>query len=148
MHGACSFRPLCHVPPLDGGPGDHDLADSETDTAVPDGSHQVSDCLIRPGVGRLFGRRWLSRTTTWTSSFAALCHPPTFSSKTSSKTSGVSCQVKDKMLAMEWEIYRRCFPAQPALSALQRFNGRKCAFLLRHLAATADLPPHGALFSQ
>ena len=25
-----------HVPPLDGGPGDHDHADSETDTAIPD----------------------------------------------------------------------------------------------------------------
>ena len=25
-----------HVRPLDGGPGDHDLDDSETDTAVPD----------------------------------------------------------------------------------------------------------------
>ena len=25
-----------HVLPLDGGPGDHDLDDSETDTAVPD----------------------------------------------------------------------------------------------------------------
>ena len=25
-----------HVPALDGGPGDHDLDDLETDTAVPD----------------------------------------------------------------------------------------------------------------
>ena len=32
--------------------------------------------------------------------------------------------------------------------ALQRFNRDKCAHLLRDLAATADLPPHCALFSQ
>ena len=30
---------------------------------------------------------------------------------------GVSWQVKDEMLALEWETYRRCFPAQPAPSA-------------------------------
>ena len=52
------------------------------------------------------------------------------------------------MLALEVETCRRCFPAQPALSALQRCNRFKCAFFLRDLAAAADLPPHGALFSQ
>ena len=37
-----------HVPPLDGGPGDHDLADSDTDTAAS----------FAPVRGRLFsGRR-------------------------------------------------------------------------------------------
>ena len=46
------------------------------------------------------------------------------------------------------ETHRRCFPAQPALSALQRFSRRKCAFLLCDLTATVDLLPHGALFSQ
>ena len=61
---------------------------------------------------------------------------------------GVSGQVVDEMLALEWDTFRRCFLAQPALSVLQRFNRRKCAFLLRDLAATADLPPHSALFSQ
>ena len=39
-------------------------------------------------------------------------------------------------------------PAQPPLSALQRYIRRKCPFLLRDLAAAADLLPHGALFSQ
>ena len=35
---------------------------------------------------------------------------------------GVSSQAIDEMLALEWETCRRCFPAQPALSALQRYN--------------------------
>ena len=61
---------------------------------------------------------------------------------------GVSGQVVDEMLALEWDTFRRCFLAQPALSLLQRFNRRMCAFLLRDLAATADLPFHSALFSQ
>ena len=61
---------------------------------------------------------------------------------------GVSWHVIDEMLALEVETHRRCFPTQPALSALQRYAGRKCAFLLRDLAAAANLPPHGALFSQ
>ena len=67
--------------------------------------------------------------------------------KTSLKI-GVSWQIIDEMLAPEVETCRRCFPAQPALSALQRYKRRKCAFLLRDLAAAANLLPHGALFSQ
>ena len=51
----------------------------------------------------------------------------------------------DETFALELETYRRCFPAQPVLSALQ---GRKCTHLLRDLATTADLPPNSALFSQ
>ena len=35
-----------------------------------------------------------------------------------------------------------------AHTALQRFTRCKCAHLLRDLAATADLPPHSAIFSQ
>ena len=61
---------------------------------------------------------------------------------------GVFWQVIDEMLALKVETYRRCFPAQPALSALQMYHRRKCAFLLRDLAAAANLPPHGALLSQ
>ena len=30
-----------HVPALDGGPGDNDHDDSETDTAIPDDDHDV-----------------------------------------------------------------------------------------------------------
>ena len=60
---------------------------------------------------------------------------------------GVSWLTIDEMFALELVTYRRCFPAQPILSALQRFSRRKCSHLLRDVAATADLPPHSALFS-
>ena len=59
---------------------------------------------------------------------------------------GVSWLIIDEMFALELATYRRCFPVQPILLALQR-NRRKCAHLLRDLAATADLPPRCALFS-
>ena len=61
---------------------------------------------------------------------------------------GVSWQIIGEVLAVELGTYRRCFPAQPALSAMQRHNWRKCAFLLRDLAAAANLPPFGALSQQ
>ena len=54
---------------------------------------------------------------------------------------------RGEMFEVEWATYRRCFPAQPILSALQRYNRRKRAHLLRDLATTVDLPPHSALFS-
>ena len=50
-----------HVPALDGRPGDHDHADSETDTAIPDGdddiaslASQASSCARLPSQGSLF----------------------------------------------------------------------------------------------
>ena len=43
-------------------------------------------------------------------------------------------------LALEVETHQRCVLAQPTLSALQRYNRRKCAFSLRDLAAAAHLP--------
>ena len=61
---------------------------------------------------------------------------------------GVSRQVMDEMLALQRDTFQRCLSAQQAPTALQRFNRRKCALLLRELAATADLPPHSARFSQ
>ena len=61
---------------------------------------------------------------------------------------GVSGQIFVEMSALELETYHHCFPAQPALSALQGFNRRKCAHLLRDRATTIHLLPHCALFSQ
>ena len=62
---------------------------------------------------------------------------------------GVSRQIIDEMFALEVEAHRRCFLlAQPVLFALQRYNRRKCAPLLRGLTATADLPHNSAFFSQ
>ena len=61
----------------------------------------------------------------------------------------VDWPIIDEMFALDLETCRRCFlPAQPLLSTLQRYNRRKCAHLLRDLAATADLPPNSALFTQ
>ena len=61
----------------------------------------------------------------------------------------VSWLAIEEMFALEWATYRRCFPAQRVLSALQRYNRRKCAHFLRDLAAQLDLSPHSAfLFPQ
>ena len=81
-------------------------------------------------------------------SLGAPRHQVTLSLKTSLKTTGVSWLTVDDMFALELVTYRRCFPAQPVLPALQNYNWRKWAHLLRDLAATADLLPHSALFSQ
>ena len=60
---------------------------------------------------------------------------------------GVSWLAMDEMFALELATFRRCFPAHPLLSALHKYNRRKCAHLERDLAATVDLPPHSAFFS-
>ena len=52
----------------------------------------------------------------------------------------------DVMFALEWATYRRRFPAQIFLSALQMYSRERCAHLLRDLAATVVLPRHNALF--
>ena len=52
------------------------------------------------------------------------------------------------MLTLERDVFQRSLTAQPAPTALQRFNKSKCAHLLRDLAASADLAPHSVLFSQ
>ena len=61
---------------------------------------------------------------------------------------GVSGHLVYEMLALERDTFQRCLSAQPARTALQSFNRRKCALLLCGLAATADLPPHSAPFAQ
>ena len=80
-----------HVLPLDGGLGDHDHADPETVTAIPDDDNiaSLASCLRSHQVSnRWVPSPWLSRTTVRTSSFVALCHPLIFSSRTSSTTTG------------------------------------------------------------
>ena len=65
----------------------------------------------------------------------------------SSKITEVFWLTIDELFALELVIYRRCFLAQPILSALQRYSRLKCAHLLRDLVASADLPPHSAPYS-
>ena len=150
-----------HVSPLDGGPGDHDHANSETtqqyqtmtttSPVSPVGrsslcSHQLSNRSVPPHLGRFVsGWRWFFPTE-----FASrnLVSPFDLELENILEDHGVSWQTTDEMLGLELETYRRCFSAQLALSALQRFNRRKCAFLLRDLAAAGGLPSHSALFSQ
>ena len=59
---------------------------------------------------------------------------------------GVSGQLVLDMLTLENDVFQRCLSAQPAPTALQRFNRCKCAHLLWNLAATPR--PHSTLFSQ
>ena len=70
--------------------------------------------------------------------------------------SGKSLMLSDRKLELlivdeTWQEERLIidgFPAQPHLSAWQRFNRHFCAHLPQDLVAAADLPPHNALFSQ
>ena len=109
-------------------------------------SHEVSNRRVAADSGWFVsGWRWLFLETSQTSlSLAVLCHPSALSSKTFLKIMGCPWQIIDGMLALEVETYRRCFPAQLALSAFQGCNRRKSAFPLRDLAAAANLPPHRA----
>ena len=51
-----------HVPPLDGGPGDHDHADSETDTAIPDDDDDIQSIVrILAAISSLSAWFWLPR---------------------------------------------------------------------------------------
>ena len=153
-----------HVPALDGGPGDHDSDDFETDTAIPDDaddivsqraarmnlcSHQVSNCPVNPVRG---GVRLLvddGAPTQRTGPTASHVNTPLRQSPPREQFRGQwvsGPQVLD-LLALEDDVFQRCLPAQPAPAALQRFNRGKCARLLRDLDATADLPLHCPLFS-
>ena len=105
-------------------------------------SHRVSDRLVPPTRGCLFlaGDGFLGDV-------ANECDPSSPVSpfdlelENIFEDHGVSWQVIDEMQALELETCWQGWKAQPALSALQRFNGRKCALLLRDLASAANLPP-------
>ena len=150
-----------HVPALDcdGGPGDHDLDDFETDTATPDDdddivsqratrsnvcSHQVPNCSVCPrAIGSAVGWRWLSHAMSRARSVLGQYPSSTVSSRTVPRTTGSL-----DLFALKDDVFQRCLSAQPAPTALQRSNRCKCAHLLRDLAATANLPHDSALFSQ
>ena len=152
-----------NVTPLDGGLCDHDHADSETDTAIPDDDDDIAS--LASLIVRIFAA--IEPLSVWFCLHGAVClrltiiFPGDFVSHFGPRGSpspgdlelgnifedhGVSRQITVEMLALELETHRRCCPAQLVLSALQRFNRRMWAHLVRHLAATANLPPHSALF--
>ena len=84
-----------------------------------------------------------------THNIAVQCLPTISTSRTASRTPGVSGQIVLDILTLESDVFQRCLSAQPVSTALQRFSRCKCAHLLRDLAAAADLPlTVSALFSQ
>ena len=148
-------EPLRHwrqVLRLDGGPGDRDHADSGTDTAIPDDDDDIvslascSFVSVQPSglyplgfftFGMVCFQLAMAFPDDLTNGFVPRSLVPPFGVDVENifEHHGVSSQVIDEMLAVELETYRRCFPAQPALSALQRYNRRECAVFLLDLAA-------------
>ena len=141
-----------HVPPLDGGLGDHDHADSETDTATPDDDDDTaalasqSFASVQPSSFQLPAS--VQVTLSANLSLGAPRHPATLKFENIFEDHGVSWLIINETIALELETHRRCFPAQLVPSASQMYKWRMCAHLLRDLAATGDLPPHSALLSQ
>ena len=109
-----------HVPALDGGPGDHDLEDFETDTAIPDDDdgtnlcgQQVSGSPVRPSAsGGTVGWRWISHTMSRARSVSGQYPCSTIStSRTVSRTQGVSGQQVLDLLALEDDVFQQCLSA-------------------------------------
>ena len=146
-----------HVLPLDGGFVDHDHADSETDTAIPDDDVDIASfpsqpsASLRPSSFELLASAF---TEQFASALAMMCQgdfvlgvpPGDLQLDALFEDHGVFWLAIDEMFPLEWATKRRCFPAKLPLSALQRYNRRKCAHLLRDFAASAGLPPRSALF--
>ena len=104
------------APLFDGGPGDHDHADSETDTAIPDDddditSHQVFTRLVSPPP---FGAVCVWPAMVFPGDFANQSVPrspvPPFDLVLQNilEDHEVSWQIIGEMLAVELETYRRC----------------------------------------
>ena len=93
----------------------------------------------------------LSRVTSYPGkkkNVAVQCPSPTISTSiTVSRTDGVAGQQVLDLWTLEDDVFQRCLSAQPDPTVLQRFNRGKCAYLLRDLDVTADLPPRCPLFA-
>ena len=72
----------------------------------------------------------------------SLAVPSSLSSKTSLKIMGCPRRLLAKCFHWRWRPIGAAFQRN-RLCQQRRYNGRKCAFLLRDLAAAANLPPHG-----
>ena len=92
-------------PPLDGGLGDHDHADSETDTAIPDDDDDIASLASQSFASLHQASKCLSSAP-----------PGDLELENIFEDHAVSWQIGVEMSAHELETYRRCFPAQPALS--------------------------------
>ena len=137
-----------HVLPLDGGPGDQNHADSETDTAIPDVDDDMAS-LSSPPSASLQPSSLQSRAPALAGQLASalLMFPGDLHLDALFEDHGMSWLVIEDVFALEWATYRRCFPPQPPLAARQRLNRQKCANLIQDLVDDAALPPQSAHFS-
>ena len=111
-------------------------------------SHQVSNCTVRPPCGRCCFRpaMALSRNEQGPQRLRSVTSSDNLTLENSFEDNGVSRQLVLDMFTSESDVFQRCLSPQ---QAPQRCRGSTGAcHLLRDLAATADLPPHRALFSQ
>ena len=113
-------------------------------------SHSVSNCPVcRRASGRCCRPAMALPRNEQGRSVSCQCRSSTIStSKTISRTTG--SQGNKCLICWRWRVtsFSGVLSAQPAPIALQRSNRGKCAQKPRDFAATAELPPHSALFSQ
>ena len=134
-----------HVPPLDGGTGDNDHADSETVTAIPDDDddHDIASLASHPSVSVQPSSLLLcppAPVGQFASAF--LMFPRDLELDALFEDHGVSCTVIEDMLTLEQAITLGQLP----LSGIQKFDRRKCVRFLQDLVAAAVLTPHRADF--
>ena len=130
-----------HVPPLDGGMGDNDHADSETDTAIPDDDDQdIASLASQPPVSVQPSSLQLCPPFP-EGQFASvfLMFPGDLVLDTLFEDNGVSCMNIEDLLTLERAVYQQCTPGQLPLSDRQRFNTQKCVRFLQDLVAAAVL---------
>ena len=124
----------------------HDHADSETDTATPgddDDIASLASCsfesvqpssLCLPGLPPVWARLFPAGDGSHSRPCELLRSSVSFDVlhlESIFDDIGVSGQLVDEMLALERDTFQRCLSAQPAPTALQRFNRSKCALLQR-----------------
>ena len=116
--------------PLDGGPGDQNPADSETETAIPDVDDDMAS-LSSPPSASLQPSSLQSRAPALAGQLASalLMFPRDLDLDAPFKHHGMPWLVIEDVFALEWATCRRCFPARPPLAARQRLNRQKCAHL-------------------
>ena len=140
-----------HVPPLDGGIGDHDHVDSEADTAIPDDDDDIAHHASQPSA------------SLQPSSFQ-LCPPApvvqfaSFFSVFPGDLQLDACSLRRprgclgclgwslNTLALDRAVHQRCFPAQLSLSDRETDRGSTGESALTP-CKTSEPPPHSPLHS-
>ena len=114
-----------HALPLDGGNGDDDNVDSETDAAIPedDNDHDIASLASQPS-SSLQPSSFQSRPLALVGQFACsfLMIPGDLELDALFEDHAVSCAIIEDMLALERAFYWRCTPGQLLLSDRQSAN--------------------------